>query len=97
MAELKQNSDFDAEQMNEDIEAGEMKRPEVNVESDYEKSKEYAVSDIDRSDAGSDAAQQATSPKMTMPDASSETKSEPGSTSNPDDYRDMAKEVNRQI
>lgn len=42
------NQSFDAQQLAEDIEAGEEKQPEVNVEDDYEASKAYSASAMDQ-------------------------------------------------
>lgn len=39
---------------------GTEKKPEIDVDADYEASKEYSVSDIDKSEAGAKAAASAT-------------------------------------
>lgn len=56
MADVTTN--FDAERLEEEIETGEVKAPEVNVEADYERSKEFAVSEIDRDAEASTTAQE---------------------------------------
>lgn len=97
MANLDETTNFDAEQMSEDIAKGEQKQPKVNVESDYELSKEFAVADIDKTEAGDKAAHEATDPKFKVPEAK-EMGSEPTeSDADPESYRDMAKEVNPRL
>ncbi|MBD3881327.1 hypothetical protein IFO70_06130 [Phormidium tenue FACHB-886] len=97
MANLDETNNFDAEQLSEDIAKGEEKQPKVNVESDYELSKEFAVADIDKTEAGDKAAHEATAPKFEVPEAK-EMRSEPTeSDADPDQYRDMAKEVNPRL
>ncbi len=75
---------------------GTEKTPDVDVEADYQASKEYSVSDMDRSGAGSQAAKEATAPKQEMPEAK-ERRSVAEPTGNPEDYRKMAEEVNPRI
>lgn len=73
---------YDAEQLVEEIAAGEEKAPQVNVEADYERSKQFDVAEIDRSEEGSQAA--------------AEVSSESGATTgDPNAFRNMAKEVNK--
>ncbi|HEY9637353.1 MAG TPA: hypothetical protein V6D14_28390 [Coleofasciculaceae cyanobacterium] len=76
--------------------SGEEKLQQVNVEADYEASKEYSVSDVDKSGTGEAAAAAATAPKQKMPEPT-EMKSSPDTTGNPDDYREMAKDVNPRV
>lgn len=96
MAEVVTNADasqnFDAQQASEAIAAGEQKKPQVNVEADYEASKAFSVSDIDRTEAGADAAAAATAPQfeMSQPETSV-TEAQP--TGDPQDYLEMAKDV----
>jgi hypothetical protein len=98
MASLDKNTgdpevSFDAKQVSEDIATGEQKQPKVNVEGDYERSKEFAVADIDKTEAGSQAAQVATAPERAVPEAK-EISSEPiGSDANPESFLDMAREI----
>jgi hypothetical protein len=73
--------------------SGEEKVQSVDVEADYEASKEYSVSDIDKSGAGAEAAATATASSIEIPEAD-DMRSSPDTTGNPDDYREMAKEVN---
>jgi hypothetical protein len=63
MTSASAESNYDAQRMAEDIQSGEEKAPQVNVEKDYERSKEYDVSEIDRSETGVEAASEATTPK----------------------------------
>ncbi|HEY9903641.1 MAG TPA: hypothetical protein V6D43_14660 [Candidatus Sericytochromatia bacterium] len=73
--------------------SGEEKVQSVDVEADYEASKEYSVSDIDKTGAGATAAATATASNLEIPEAD-DMRSSPDTTGNPDDYREMAKEVN---
>jgi len=83
----------EAELAAENMTSGREKMPQVDVDADYEASKEYSVSDVDKSGSGAAAAAAATAPKQEMPEPT-EMKSSPETTGNPDDYREMAKEVN---
>ena len=83
---------FDAQQITESAEAGEQKLPTVDVSADYEASKEFSVSDIDRTGAGAEAAAAATAPKFPIPAPKDIAK--PADTSgNPADFRSMAQEI----
>ena len=87
-----ESQNFDAKQLTEEIQAGEQKAPKVNVEADYEASKEYSVSDIDRSGEGAKAANEATAPEHKMPEAKTiETHAEP--TGDPAEFKNMAREI----
>ncbi len=87
-----ESQNFDAEQLTEEIQAGEQKAPKVNVEADYEASKEYSVSDIDRSGEGANAANKATAPEHKVPEAKPiETHAEP--TGDPSDFKNMAHDL----
>jgi hypothetical protein len=77
----------------ENMAAGTEKMPEVDVDADYEASKEYSVSDVDKSGAGAAAAAAATAPQREIPEPT-DMRDSPDTTGNPDDYREMAKEVN---
>lgn len=83
MADLNntENTTYDSEQLREGIAEGEEKSPKVNVEADYERSKQFDVADIDRTEAGAKAA--ANSPSSTSG----------AETGNPAEYRQMAREV----
>ncbi|XGV98228.1 MAG: hypothetical protein ACAF41_04695 [Leptolyngbya sp. BL-A-14] len=96
MSEIANNIDtsdnYDAEQTVEEIEAGDRNAPTANVEADYEASKQFSTSEIDRTEAGKAAADEATSHQFAMPepdDATLVTES----TGNPDDYKQMAEDV----
>ncbi|MEG4392965.1 hypothetical protein [Microcoleus sp. BROC3] len=83
---------FDAQQINENVEAGEQKLPTVDVSADYEASKEFSVSEIDRTGAGAQAAAAATAPKFAIPSPKEIAK--PGDSSgNPTDFRSIAEEI----
>ncbi|MEG4442640.1 hypothetical protein QUB47_15940 [Microcoleus sp. AT9_B5] len=83
---------FDAQQITESAEAGEQKLPTVDVSADYEASKEFSVSDIDRTGAGAQAAAAATAPKLDIP-APKDIAKPADSSGKSDDFRSMAQEV----
>jgi hypothetical protein len=93
----REGQNFDAQQAVENISTGKEKQPEVNVQADYEAPKAYSTSEIDQSEAGSEAAKAATAPKQTLQEPESSAPSAAESTSDPDQYRKMAKEVNPQL
>ncbi len=98
MASLDKNTgdaetSFDAKQVSEDIATGEQKQPKVDVESDYERSKEFAVAEIDKTEAGSKAAQAATAPNQAVPEAKEVNSKAIESDANPDSFLDMAREI----
>lgn len=83
---------YDAQQMTEAIALGDEKAPKVDVSSDYEASKEFSVSEIDRTDAGAEAAAAVTSTQFELSTPTEvEFKAEP--TGEPSDFLDMAKSV----
>jgi hypothetical protein len=75
---------------------GEEKAAAVDTEGDYEASKQYSVSDVDKTGAGESAAAAATAPQFEVPKPQ-ETVTATGSDANPDDYREMAKDVNPRL
>lgn len=77
----------------EKMASGEEKLQTVDVDADYEASKQFSVSDVDKSGAGAASAVAATSSEQKLPEAT-EMKSSPDTTGNPADYLEMAKEVN---
>lgn len=77
-----ENTTYDSQQLVEEIAEGEEKAPKVNVEADYERSKQLDVAEIDRTQAGAKAAAD------TAP--TSQTKAETG---DPADFLNMAKQV----
>jgi hypothetical protein len=92
----KEGQNFDAQQAVENISAGTEKQPDVNVQDDYEASKAYSTSPIDQTAAGSEAAKAATAPKQNLPEPEVTT-SETESDSDPEQYRQMAKDVNPRL
>ncbi|HEY9694089.1 MAG TPA: hypothetical protein V6D15_17950 [Oculatellaceae cyanobacterium] len=68
--------------------------PNVDIEGDYEASKAYSVSDVDRSSAGEVAAESATASNFEISQPE-ETTSQAQPTGNPNEFRDMAHDVNR--
>lgn len=90
------NSNFDAERLSQEAAKGEKEIPKVNVEADYARSKEFDVAEIDQTGAGSEAAQKATASKQDQ-SSSEGTQSDSQTTGDPDAFRSMAKEVNRNL
>lgn len=86
----------EAELAAENMVVGTEKKPEIDVEKDYEASKEYSVSEVDKTGEGNQAAVAATAPKQKMPEPT-DMASTPNTTGKPDEYREMAKEVNPRI
>ena len=83
----------DAQLAAENIAAGEEQAPQVDVAADYEASKAFSVSAVDRTQEGAKAAEAATAPKFKVQEPK-EIKSQAEPTGDPADYRDMAKDVN---
>lgn len=73
---------YDAQQLAQEISKNEDKAPKVNVEADYERSKEFDVAEIDKTEAGAKAAKSA-----------SNLGSNKAATGDPNAFRQMAKEV----
>ena len=67
--------------------------PNVDIEGDYEASKAYSVSDVDRSQAGAEAAEAATASNFEI-SKPEETTFQAQPTGNPNEFLDMAKNVN---
>ncbi|MGV0027357.1 hypothetical protein [Phormidesmis priestleyi] len=86
------NQTYDAQQAAEEIAEGDRPAPQVDVSSDYQASKEYSVSEVDRTGKGQEAAEAATAPQFEVSQPE-ETKSVSESTGDPSDYRDMAKDI----
>ncbi|HEY9295556.1 hypothetical protein [Microcoleus sp. FACHB-68] len=82
-----QSENFDVQLQNESIQAGEQKLPEVNVEDDYEASKQFSGG------VSAEAAEAATAPKfrVSQPQETTQTTQETG---DPGDFRAMAKDIN---
>ena len=77
----------------EKMASGEEKLQSVDVDADYEASKEFSVSEVDKTGAGAQAAAAATSAEQKLPELTNMASS-PDTTGNPADYLEMAKEVN---
>ncbi|PSB27004.1 hypothetical protein [Stenomitos frigidus] len=86
------SENYDAQQTVEEIEGGDRKAPSANIEADYEASKKFSVSEIDRTEEGAAAAAAATAPQHEMPEPNIATSS-PDTTGNPDDYKEMAADL----
>jgi hypothetical protein len=97
MSEIKRDLDpsdqsYDAQQTAEEIQEGNLPPLNVNVSADYEASKEFSVSELDKTGEGQKAAEAATAPQFSIPEPeTTEYKAEP--TGDPSDYLAMAKEV----
>lgn len=89
-----QATTHDAQLAAENMVEGQEKVPAVDVSADYEASKAFSVSEIDRTEEGAQAAAKATAPKFEVP-AGKETTFKAEPTGDPADYMDMAKEVSR--
>lgn len=88
----KQAPTQDAQLAAENMTSGQEPAQAIDLEGDYEASKQFSVSEVDRTGQGAQAAEAATAPEfeVTQPQ---ETKTEAQPTGNPDDYREMAKDV----
>lgn len=90
-------ANFDAEQLVEEIAAGDEKAPEVNVEADYERSKQFDVAEIDRTGQGAKAAEKVTTSPSPKSSSTSTASGEQPETGDPDAFRKMAKDVNKSL
>lgn len=102
MAGVARNSDasenFDAELAKEAIAQGEEKVADINVAADYEASKQFSVSEIDKTKEGAQAAEAATASdrKLPQPDESlTASNTQAKSDADPADYREMARDVSQ--
>lgn len=93
MADLDNTTSFDAQRLTEEIDTGKQKKPKVNVDADYELSKEFAVAEIDKTSEGAEAAQKATESKFDLPKPQETPSKLPESGGNPEAFLDMAKEI----
>lgn len=82
----------DAQLAAESMAAGTEQAPTVDFDADYEASKQFSVSEIDRTEAGAEAAEAATAPQFEVPEPE-ETKTEAEATGNPSDYMEMASDA----
>lgn len=85
----------DAQLAAENMAADKENAQTVDVEADYEASKAFSVSEVDRTSKGAQEAAEATAPhfKVSQP---KETVHKAEATGNPSDYLDMARDVNPQ-
>lgn len=89
---LNPSQSYDAQQVSEEIAEGSLPTPKVDVSADYEASKEFSVSDIDRTGAGEKAAEAASAHAFEVHEAeSTPAKAEP--TGDPSDFLNMAKSI----
>lgn len=87
------SENYDAQQMIEEVKEGDRKAPDANVDADYEASKQFSVSNIDRTEEGAAAAEAATAPDFEVPSVEESTLPA-ATTGNPDDYKKMAADAN---
>jgi hypothetical protein len=92
MAKPDENISYGAQELVEEIKSGEEQMPQVDVAADYERSKEFAVSESDRTDTDSKATDEAIAAQV-EPSRFEEIQPE-SETSDPESFRSMAKEVN---
>lgn len=76
----------------ENMATGVEQTPEVDFDADYAAAQQFSVSDVDRTDAGAQAAEEATAPQFKV-SQQAQTNTQTATTGNPDDYMDMAKDV----
>lgn len=92
-SDLNPSQSYDAQQVSEEIAEGSLPAPEVDVSADYEASKEFSVSEIDRTDEGEKAAQAANPHAFEVHETeTAHAKAEP--TGDPSDFLNMAKSIN---
>jgi len=90
------NQTYDAQVLTEEIAAGEEKAPKINVEADYEASKQYSQSEVDQTEMGAELAKAATAPQFEVTQADSPNPSA-APTGDPTEFLEMAKEINPQL
>ncbi len=91
-SDLNPSQSYDAQQVLEEIAEGSLPTPKVDVSSDYEASKEFSVSEIDRTGEGEKAAEKATANSFEM-QAPETTASKAEPTGDPSDFLNMAKAI----
>lgn len=99
MSEIKtdvnQAQTHDAQRLAEEVAAGDRPALNVDVDADYEASKEFSVSELDKTGEGQAAAEAATAPQFEIPEPEeTELTTEP--TGNPDAFLDMASDITPQ-
>ncbi|PSB19872.1 hypothetical protein C7B65_09350 [Phormidesmis priestleyi ULC007] len=92
-SDLNPSQSYDAQQVSEEIAEGSLPAPKVDVSADYEASKEFSVSEIDRADEGEKAAQAASAHAFEVHETEP-THAEAEPTGDPSDFRNMAKSIN---
>lgn len=97
MSELNtENQTHDAQLAAEEVASGDRPEPKINVSADYEAAQEFSTSSIDGTEAGKEAAEEATAPQFEVhrPEEVEISTSTLDSTGDPNDFKDLAKEVN---
>lgn len=82
----------DAQLLADNVAEGVEKAPKVDFDADYKLAKEMSTSPLDKTEEGKKAAEAAVAPQQKIPTAK-EKKIEAPETGNPDDYVNMAKEI----
>ena len=88
----KQAPTQDSQLAAENMTSGQEPTQAVDLEGDYEASKQFSVSEVDRTGEGAKEAEAATASQMKASQPQ-ETKTEAQPTGNPDDYREMAEDA----
>ncbi|MCY7321089.1 MAG: hypothetical protein LH660_04640 [Phormidesmis sp. CAN_BIN36] len=91
-SDLNPSQTYDAQQVSEEIAEGSLPAPKVDVSADYEASKEFSVSEIDRTDEGEKAAQAASAPAFEVHEPET-THAKPEPTGDPSEILNMAKSI----
>lgn len=95
--ELKPNptqaTSHEAQLAAENMVEGKEQTPKIDVSADYEASKAFSVSQLDRTAGGARAAEAATAHKFEVAQPE-QTEYKAETTGNPDNYLDMARDVN---
>ncbi len=82
----------DAQLAAESMLSGQEKTQTVDFDADYEASKQFSVSEVDRTGEGAALAEAVTAPDFEVSEPE-ETKIQAEQTGNPDDFREMAKDI----
>jgi hypothetical protein len=96
VATTDENVTFDAQQLTEEIKAGEQEEPNINVDSDYERSKKFATSDVDPAEVSNPSIVKPLGTLSSEPDQSL-TPTESDLTANPESFRELARDANPQL
>jgi hypothetical protein len=99
MSELNtENQTQDAQLAAEEIASGDRPAPKIDVAADYKAAQEFSTSSLDDTPEGQKAAEEATAPQFEVHSAEETevTTSSLDSTGDPNDFKNLAREVNPQ-